>query len=347
MPPSVRSALGFKREDDEEEEEEEELNCFDTYPVEQFWGSPFCSYYIKGHELGLDGWYVVEVRLMRERWSSKSSPLVWREYVVATVAKTKTRDPTGNGYLCFERSEEREPIPETLQGLEEPDRERETEIFVDKKPYTGRPYAKDYLKYLSYVKNPGERYKYVDRVRILANPWLHRDDVIVAFLQLPPPELGKAKPKTLRGNSTTKTKSKWLFVCDLVYIARELNRQRELFYIFPRTAHWLAGMMIHVIRIWTGATVKLIHRNGKQSIKIAPGIDMVPWYKSLQLAAERDQATDKSTYDYDDVLKVVKLPRNYTVRALVEQYWHHCTTADVRTGKLLDIFDCSSTVGRS
>jgi hypothetical protein len=333
MPPSVRSALRLKREDDEEEEEEEELNCVDIYPVEQFWGSPFCSYYIKGHELGLNGWYVVEIRLMRERWSTKSSPLVWREYVVATVAKMETRDPTGNGYLCFERSEEREPSPETLQGLEEPDRERETEIFVDKKPYTGRPYAKDYLKYLSYIRNPEERYKYVDRVRILANPWLQRDDMIVALIQLPPPELGKVKSKTFRANSTmaTKIKSEWLFVSDLVYIARELNRQRELYYIFPRTAHWLAGMIIHVIRIWTGAPVKLIHRNRKQSIKISPGIDMVAWHKSLQLAAGRDHSADKSKYDYADVLKVIKLPRNCTVRSLVDQYWHHCNTADVRT----------------
>lgn len=335
MPPSVRSALGFKREDEEDDEEEDELNCFDVYPVEQFWGSPFCMYYIKGHELGLDGWYVVDLRLMREKWSPpKSAPLVWREYIVATVAKSETRDPTGNGYLCFERSEERGPMPDTLEGLAEPDRGRETEIFVDKKPYTGRPYPKDHLKYLSYVRNPAERYKYVDRVRILANPWLHRDDVTVALLEFPPPELGKAPPKTLQGNSTIKAKCKWLFVSDLVYIARQLNRQRELFYIFPRTAHWLAGMMIHVVRIWTGAMLRLYHRNGKQSIKVAPGMDIVAWEKSLRLAAERDDRKDKSRYNFEDVLRVVKLPKNYTIRALVEQYWHYCTTADVSTEQL-------------
>lgn len=307
----------------------------DTYPVEDFWGSPCFAYYIQDQALGLDAWYVVELRVMREKLPKKDPPKTCREYIVATVAKTETRDPTGNGYLIFERVKQRRPtLGWDVRGAH-PDRTREREIFQERKAVSGRPWDMDFSKYLNFTFNARLRYMHVDRVRISARPWLYETDEVVAILRLSPPELDATPTATTPRQSmpsTTQTKCRWLFVWELVYIATRLNRSRELFHIFPDTVHWLPGMMIHVVRNWTGSALELRHRDGKRSVQIGSDEDMPEWYERQQSVMQRQhKQKDKDKEDYSDVIRVIKTPRNITLHVLVEEYWHYCTHEDVST----------------
>lgn len=329
---SVLGAVGIKPK----QKEPDGWYWLDTYPVEDFWGSPTNVYYIKEEELGLDAWYVVELRVMRERLPKKAAPKTCREYIVATVARTETKDPTGNGYLTFERVKYRKPTTGWDPRGAHPDRTRERQIFEERKPFDARPSEADFVKYRQYVSNARLKYMHVDRVRISARPWLYETDETVAILKLPAPELDATPtmatmtPRAF-SPSTSQPKCKWLFVWELVYIAMRLNRSRELFQIFPNTCHWLPGMMIHIVRVWTGSMLELRHRDGKRSIQIQPGQDMLEWYEQQQQQIiQRQRQKDKEKEDYSDAVRIIKTPRNSTIRVLVEEYWEYCTNEDVR-----------------
>ncbi|KAF9447250.1 hypothetical protein P691DRAFT_802682 [Macrolepiota fuliginosa MF-IS2] len=327
---SVLGAVGLRFK----EPEPDGWYWFDTYAVEDFWGSPAYAYYIKEEDLGMEGWYVVELRVMRQRLSKKNPSNLCREYIVAIVARTEIKDPTGNGFLIFERVKDRKPTMGWDPEGAHPDRKNERWIFEDKKAYQARPSDEDFLRYKQFSNNPRLRFMHVDRVRICARPWLYETDEIVAVLKLPLPQVDLTPtittmtPRTISG-SETKPKCEWLFVWELIYIAKMLNRCRELYQIFPKTCHWLPGMMINIVRIWTGASLELRHRDGKRSAKVPPMQDMLDWFEQRQLVMQRQKPKDREKEDYSDVMRIIKTPRNNTVRILVQQCWDYVTTQDV------------------
>ncbi|KXN83426.1 hypothetical protein AN958_01440 [Leucoagaricus sp. SymC.cos] len=357
---SVLGAVGIKQKGPPKPSPS--AHWFDEYTIADFWGQPFSMYYLQGEEHGLEAWYVVELRVMRQRLPKKDPPKTCREYVVATVAKSELRDPTGNGYLVFERIKDRRPTMGWDPAGAHPDRTRESEVFEERKPFESIYTDEDFEKYLDFTDRPRARYMHVDRVRIVAKPYLFEADETIAVISLPPPERKKQPEVPADGEKTptnttptnttlnllasshavTPTESDFffpegvvpkfptLYVWELVYIAGCLNQAKELYHIFPNTVHWLSGMLIHICRAWTGADLVLYHRDGKGSVTIPATQEMQDWYEQQQRMMESKlKPKEREKEDYSDVVRIIKTPRNTTINDLVETYWGFGNDEDV------------------
>lgn len=100
----------------------------------------------------------------------------------------------------------------------------------------------------------------------------------------------------------------YIYLYELVVLACRLHKCTSLYRIFTRNCYWFAGMIFHVIRVFTGIDAS-ISGEGDQVDRMKPSTEVMLWINSGRMGT------------FLRSIRIVKAPRLFTVYALIRK-WH-------------------------
>ncbi|KAF9447251.1 hypothetical protein P691DRAFT_776265 [Macrolepiota fuliginosa MF-IS2] len=97
-----------------------------------------------------------------------------------------------------------------------------------------------------------------------------------------------------------------VFLFQLVALACRLHKCTSLYRIFTRNCYWFAGMIFHVVRVYTGTDASICGEDGVDRMK--PSDEVMLWVNSGRMGT------------FLRSIRIVKAPRLFTVHALIRKW---------------------------